>query len=169
MLIYFYLLQREGFRFWLIKLNNTDTRNIGHVPRNRCFLLLWTHGWQRQVHAVLRIHDILVWIRIRIRGSMPVTNGSGLGSGLGSGSGSFYFQHWPSRCQQKTNSYYICWMKKGSGYRSRAGFGSESIPLTNGSGSGSPKNTWIRWSASMIIFNLTNFRCGLRRWSVWPP
>jgi hypothetical protein len=26
---------------------------------------------------VLRIHDILVWIRIRMRGSMPLTNGSG--------------------------------------------------------------------------------------------
>ncbi len=33
---------------------------------------------------VFRIHDILLWIRIRIRGSMPLTN-------------------WPSRCQQKTN------------------------------------------------------------------
>jgi hypothetical protein len=32
--------------------------------------------------AVLRIHDILVWIRIR--GSMHLTNGSG--SGFGSGS-----------------------------------------------------------------------------------
>jgi hypothetical protein len=31
--------------------------------------------------AVLRIHDILGWIRIRIRGSMPLTNGSGFGSG----------------------------------------------------------------------------------------
>ena len=31
--------------------------------------------WQ----AVLRIHDILVWIRIRIRISMPQTNGSGSG------------------------------------------------------------------------------------------
>ncbi len=38
-----------------------------------------------------RIHDILVWIRIR--GSMPLTNGSG----------SFCFLHWPSRCQQKSN------------------------------------------------------------------
>jgi hypothetical protein len=28
-------------------------------------------------HAVLRIHDILVWIWIRIRVSMPLTNGSG--------------------------------------------------------------------------------------------
>jgi hypothetical protein len=27
--------------------------------------------------AVLQIHDILVWIRIRIRGSMHLTNGSG--------------------------------------------------------------------------------------------
>jgi hypothetical protein len=26
---------------------------------------------------MLQIHDILVWIRIRIRGSMPLTNGSG--------------------------------------------------------------------------------------------
>jgi hypothetical protein len=51
--------------------------------------------------AVFRIHDILVWIRIRIRGSMPLTNGSGFGSWCGSGS--FYFHHWPSRCQQKKN------------------------------------------------------------------
>jgi hypothetical protein len=34
--------------------------------------------------TVFRIHDILVWIWIRIRGSMPLTNGSGFGSGFGS-------------------------------------------------------------------------------------
>jgi len=45
--------------------------------------------------AVLRIHDILVWIRIR--GSMLLINGSGSGFG----SGSCYFRHWPSRRQQK--------------------------------------------------------------------
>jgi hypothetical protein len=47
------------------------------------------------ITAVLRIHDILVWIRIRIwiRGSMPLTNGSR----------SCYFRHLPSRRQQKTN------------------------------------------------------------------
>ncbi len=49
---------------------------------------------------VLRIHDIFLCgssdrIRIWIRGSMPLTNGSGCGSG------SCYFSHWPSRCQQK--------------------------------------------------------------------
>jgi hypothetical protein len=91
--------------------------------------------------------------------------------GSGCGYGSFYFHHWPSRCQQKTNfkkkgflhiifftvlfhhfsqvksqkevtkewesrfSYYICLMIEGSG----------SIPLTNGSGSRRPNNTWIRW------------------------
>jgi hypothetical protein len=32
------------------------------------------------LEALLRIHDILVWIRIWIRGSMPLTNGSGSGS-----------------------------------------------------------------------------------------
>ena len=36
--------------------------------------------------SVLRIHDILGWIRIRIPGSMPLTNRSGFGSGFGSGS-----------------------------------------------------------------------------------
>ncbi len=36
-------------------------------------------------------------IRIRIRGSGPLTNGSG------SGCGSCYFRQWPSRHQQKTN------------------------------------------------------------------
>jgi hypothetical protein len=42
-------------------------------------------GWE----SVLRIHDILVRIWIRIRGSMPLTNGFGSGCG----SGSFYFNH----------------------------------------------------------------------------
>jgi hypothetical protein len=43
----------------------------------------------------LRIRDIFVWIRIRIwiRGSMPLTNGSGYGS--------CYFRHCPSKCQQR--------------------------------------------------------------------
>ena len=38
-------------------------------------------------------NDTCVWIRIRIRGSMPLTNGSG----------SSCFHHWHSRRQQKTN------------------------------------------------------------------
>ncbi len=92
---------------------------------------------------------------IRIRGSMPLTNGSG----------SCSFCHWPSRRQQITNlknkllfegtftsfckdkkskrsqnsmdqcfSYYFCLMIEGSGSRS--------LPLTNGTGW--PKNMWIR-------------------------
>jgi hypothetical protein len=125
--------------------------------------------------SVLRIHDILVWIRIRIRGPMPLTNGSGS-------------RHWPSRCQQKTNflthffcsvlfkatftsffkdksqkesqnsrnqgfSYYFCMMIEGSGSGSRAGSGSGSIPLTSGSGSRRPKNTWIRIRLRIQIRN----------------
>ncbi len=43
--------------------------------------------------AVFRIHDMLVWIRIRIRGSMPLTDRFG--------SGSCSFPHWLSRHQQK--------------------------------------------------------------------
>ncbi len=46
-------------------------------------LKLWVHLHIVYFTPVLRIHDILVWIRIRIwiRGSMPLTNGSGCGSG----------------------------------------------------------------------------------------
>ncbi len=116
------------------------------------------HNTGRMFVAVFRIHDILEWIRIR--GSMPLTNGSG----------SCFFRHWPSRCQPKNYfcsnifsayyclkvhlhnfpkkksqkesqnsrnqgfSYYFCMMTEGSG----------SKPLTNGSGSGRPKNRWIR-------------------------
>ncbi len=98
--------------------------------------------------AVLRIHEILVRIRIRILGSIPLTYGSGCGSG------SCYFRHWPSRrffaCQfLKVNllhkviqkwqnsrnqgfSYYFYLMIEGSG----SGFGF--VSLTNGSGSGRP-------------------------------
>jgi hypothetical protein len=51
---------------------------------------IFLHGFVRLLAtAVLRIHDILVWIRIR--GSMPLTNGSGSGSGFGMGS--CYFRH----------------------------------------------------------------------------
>jgi hypothetical protein len=39
-------------------------------------------------------------------------------------------------------SYYFCMMIEGSGSGSREGSGS--IPLTSGSGSWRPKNTWIR-------------------------
>ncbi len=46
-----------------------------------------------------RIHDILVWFRILISGSMPLTNWSGSGFW----SESCYFHHWPSRRQQITN------------------------------------------------------------------
>ncbi len=50
----------------------------------------------KEKHFIMRIPVILVWIRFRFRGSMPLTNGSG------SGSGYCYFRHWPSRRQQKT-------------------------------------------------------------------
>jgi hypothetical protein len=62
------------------------------VKRDFCEL-----RWIQVLESVFRIHGILVWIRIwiriRIRGSMPLTNGSG----------SCYFRHRPSRYQHKTN------------------------------------------------------------------
>ncbi len=44
-------------------------------------------------------------------------------------------------CRNQGFSYYFCITIEGSG--SRAGSGS--IPMTSGSGSGRPKNMWIRW------------------------
>ncbi len=69
--------------------------NTAAKPATKCRLRTgWGGGDSLSVpppfKPVLRIHDILVWIRIR--GSMPLTNGSR--------SGSCYFHHWPSRSQQ---------------------------------------------------------------------
>ncbi len=57
----------------------------------------WAEVRHRSFKPALRIQDVLVWIRIRV--SMPRTNGSRSRFGPGS----FYFRHWPSRDQQKTN------------------------------------------------------------------
>ncbi len=92
---------------------------------------------------VMRIHEILV--RIRISGSIPLTSGSGCGSG------SCYFRQWPSRRQQKIIFFslsfllvtfwryiyiiFLRFIKKSQG--------SGSVSLTNRSGSGRPKNIWI--------------------------
>ncbi len=119
--------------------------------------------------AVFRIHDILVWIRIRE--SMPLTNGSGswirilLFSSLtfkmpAKNYSNFLTQffllvtflkvhlHYFSKIKSQKESqnsriqdcYYFC-MIEGSGSGSKAGSGS--IPLTSGSGSGRQKNMWI--------------------------
>jgi hypothetical protein len=74
---------------WLQKSDQAYKRN-----RTNEIIKSWLFGYP-DVHlryspalkAVLRIHDILGWIRIRILGSMPLSNGSG--SGFGSGSGSW--------------------------------------------------------------------------------
>jgi hypothetical protein len=117
------------------------------------------------------------WIRIRIRGSMPLTNGSGSGSGswiriLLYSSLTFKMPTKNNFClnifsayyhlkvhlhnflkiksqkesQNSMNqgfSYYFCMMTEG--------FGSGSIPLTNGSGSGRLKNMWIRCRLPWLI------------------
>ncbi len=61
--------------------------SVDVTPDTHIFSLVTTF----KLPTVLRIRDILV--RIRIRGSVPVTDGSG--------SGSYYFRHWPPRRQQK--------------------------------------------------------------------
>jgi hypothetical protein len=61
------------FRGWNVVVYFIETcRLVGRFDRRSGF-------W-----PVLRIHEILVWIRIRIRGSMPLTNGSGFRTGPGS-------------------------------------------------------------------------------------
>jgi hypothetical protein len=116
--------------------------------------------------AVLRIYDILGWIRIR--GSMPLTSGSESGSWIRillfssltfkkSAKNQFfniifsayYFlklhlhhfskiksQNESQNSRNQGFSYYFCMMIEGSESGSRAGSGSGSIPLTSGSGSG---------------------------------
>ncbi len=50
---------------------------------------------------VLRIHDILGWIRIRILGSMPLTNGSGFGFRSGSWIRILLFSSWTFKMPAK--------------------------------------------------------------------
>jgi hypothetical protein len=114
--------------------------------------------------TVLRIHDILVWIRIR--GSMPLTNGSGFGYGSGCGSGSFYF-HFQKKSQNSENqglSHYFCLMIEGSVY----------IPLTNGSGSGSRRprtcGSGSGFGSATLPENLKSpddFCCAVQEWAGW--
>ncbi len=124
--------------------------------------------------AVLRIHDILVWIRIR--GSMPLTNGSGFGSGywirillfssltckmltkktnLKNSFSAYYFWKVHLHYFSKIKSKKKLQTSRSQGFSyyfcmmiEGSGFaaGSGLIPITNGSGSGSrrPKNIRIR-------------------------
>ena len=66
---------------------NTLGKKMGRLFLIGSYILMFFHIFK----AVLRIHDIL--LRIRISGYRPLTYGSG----------SCYFRHWPSRRQQKTN------------------------------------------------------------------
>ncbi len=93
--------------------------------------------------SVLRIHDILVSIRIRIRGSMPLTNGSGSGFFCFLlFEGTFAIHHFSKIKKIKKKSlnsrnqgfsYYFSMMIEGS----------RSVPLTSRSWSRRPKNIWI--------------------------
>jgi hypothetical protein len=111
----------------------------------------------------MRIHDIL--IRIRIRGSIPLTNGSGSRSWI---RGVPAILSLTFKMSTKTNffrfsAYFFlkvhctftsffkvflticCLMIEGAvSVSQRYGFGAGSVPLTNGSGSWRPKNTQIR-------------------------
>ncbi len=121
----------------------------------------------RKYKSVLRIHDILV--RIRVRGSMPLTNGSR--------SGSCYFRHWPSRRQQKLilkisfSSYYFLKVDlhhfqrqkvQKKSQNSRMIKGSGSVPLNNGYGAGSRSKN-IRIERSRIrITDINNIQAFLK-------
>ncbi len=138
--------------------------------KNRTPAFPSSHRWG--FSAVFRIHDILVWVRIR--GSMPLTNGFGFESGSG------YFRHWPSRRQQQTNIYFCLLLSEGTftsfikDKKSKRGHKtveikifltifawSGSIPLTNGSGSRSSRHNNIRIRRIRIRIRMRNTVCGL--------
>ncbi len=105
---------------------------------------------------MLWIGDILV--RIRIRGFVRLS----YGSGFGSGSGSSFFRHWLTRCEEKKFLFHIFLLIEGiftsvfidnnskrSRHHSFSYFfcllmeGSGSVQNNEGSGSGRPKNIRI--------------------------
>ncbi len=127
---------------------------------------------------MFRIHDILELIRIR--GSMPLTNGSGSGSWIRIllfSSLTFKMPTKNNLCLNIFSAYYclnihlhnfpkIKSQKESLNSRNQGfsyyfcmmteGSGSGSIPLTNGSGSGRPENMWIRWIRIRIRIRLRN-------------
>ncbi len=151
------------------------TRHCGHCPSSLTTALyrylkddLVVELWDDvllALEAVLRIHDILGWIRIRIRGSMPLINGSGSSLTFTMSARNKFFNtifsadyflklhlHYFSKIKSQKESqnsrnqgfsYYFCTVLEGSG----------SIPLTSGSGSGRPKNMWIRIRIRIRICN----------------
>ncbi len=64
----------QAIQFIRGKNNSPSMSSIAHSSHMDIFQVTFL-----LLHSVLRIHDILGWIRIR--GSIPLTNGSGFGSG----------------------------------------------------------------------------------------
>ncbi len=60
-----------------------------------------TRGAKSHSNDKISVADPWHFGTVRIRGSVPLTNGIGFGYNSGSGSGSCYFRLWPSRCQLK--------------------------------------------------------------------
>ncbi len=122
---------------------------------------------------MFRIHDILVWIRIRIGGSMPLTNGSG----------SCYFCHWPSRGQTpKKIIFYNVFLlitfwryihiifkdtvkspKKSRNRRNQSFFFLICLMIE---GSEMPKNMWIWW---IIIIGQQRYQHQYTTWKYLNP
>jgi hypothetical protein len=74
------LLRVEGFACSLDPLHVGAEGEVNcnfFYPKNRYRYQFFSALNFFQFLAVLRVHDILGWIRIRILGSMPLTNGSG--------------------------------------------------------------------------------------------
>jgi hypothetical protein len=112
---------------------------------------------------VLRIHVILGWIRIRIRGSMPLTNGSGFGSGSWIRILQFSSLTFKMPAKNKFfNTIFSAYdffkldlrvphfstikIQKDSQNSRNQGFSYYFCMIIEGSGSWRPKNTWIRWT-----------------------
>jgi hypothetical protein len=136
-----------------------------YSEQNTCYLKPFLYC--ETCFAVLQIHDILGWIRIR--GSMPLTNGFAIDLQDASKKLIFqqnflclllfeatftsFFKDKKSKESQNSKnqgfSYNFCMMIEGSG----------SIPLTSGSGSGRPKNMWIRIRIRNTAALCTMFLC----------
>ncbi len=139
----------------------------GEGKRSADFTFFSNHNWGCTIltlfSPVFRIPDILVRIpvRIRILGSIPLTNGSG--------SGSCSFRQWPSRCQQifpqsflllfdGTFTSFFTDKKKSQNSRNQ-GFSCHFClmmggPLINGSGPGGPKNYGSGSGSGTLVFSL---------------
>ncbi len=141
-------LNPDPIRIWIHKASNKGDEWKGHLITWRGLLFLFLSGKEKIWHTPSARHffSASYFLKLHLHHFSKIKS-----------------QKESLNCKNQSFSYYFCMMIEGSG--SRAGSGS--IPLTSGSGSGRPKNTWIRWIRIRIRYSAFCWKIAEFRALLW--